>query len=160
MNDRTPFWRRVHALLDERKDPLEDAAVREHLVEHPEDFAALERMARPLGALPGFAVVPPRLRRWRWALPPLAVAGVVAAVLLLGPRDVDPPHALDDDPAPDASASRSVVFDYRVELVLEDGESRIQHTLTPDGEARRVERLGLPADIHSYYVAYTVEASR
>ncbi len=160
MNDRTPFWERVHALLDERKDPLEDAAVREHLAEHPEDFAALERMARPLDALADHPVVVSQRRPARWVASLLAVAGI-AAVLLVALRGGGSPALVDDDdPPPQTNVDRSVVFDYRVELVLEDGVSRTRHILTPEGETRRIEQLGAPTDIHSYYVAYTVEASR
>ena len=45
------LWESVHDALDNGRDPLEDAAVQAHLVEHPEDYVALDRLLTRLGVL-------------------------------------------------------------------------------------------------------------
>lgn len=46
-----PVWEAVQAALDARRDPLDDEAVREHLLDHPEDLAALDRLTARLASL-------------------------------------------------------------------------------------------------------------
>ncbi|MBK7645137.1 MAG: hypothetical protein IPJ19_19180 [Planctomycetes bacterium] len=74
------FWMSVQTALDERRDPLGDAQVREWLFEHPEDAlevcelrAALEQFER--------ADIPLRARRRSLALP-LAAAAALALIAL------------------------------------------------------------------------------
>lgn len=45
------LWAVIQLSLDERRDPLDDEFVREHLLSHPEDLLELDRLSAPLEML-------------------------------------------------------------------------------------------------------------
>jgi len=116
---RDEYLEALHAALDARRDPLDDAAVRDWLAAHPEDlpeFAALRAMlAAPApGSAPASpltectpARTPARRTLWPMALPPLAAA---AALLLFLQADRAPAPAIPADPASRILAVSSTVL--------------------------------------------------
>lgn len=117
---RADYLEALHAALDARRDPLDDAAVRDWLAAHPEDlpeFAALRAvLAAPAPAwnepalpLPQSApaLTPMRRTLWPMALPPLAAA---AALLLFLQADRAPAPAAEPEPLSVILASTSTVL--------------------------------------------------
>ncbi len=122
---RAGYLEALHAVLDERRDPLDDAAVRDWLAAHPEDlpeFAALRAvLAAPVLADPALPhnepaqaqmnaspLRPPTRRTlWPMALPPLAAA---AALLLFLQADRAPAPAAAPEPLSGILASTSTVL--------------------------------------------------
>lgn len=117
---RDEYLEALHAALDARRDPLDDAAVRDWLAAHPEDlpeFAALRAvLAAPavprsepalttMHASP--ARTPTRRTLWPMALPPLAAA---AALLLFLQADRAPAPAAPLEPASRILAASSTVL--------------------------------------------------
>jgi hypothetical protein len=77
---------RLHACLDARRDPLDDAAICAYLAGHPDElerFATLRQRLAVLGlaALPPCAGTPAR-RRGPFVLAGILAAAVIAAVVL------------------------------------------------------------------------------
>jgi hypothetical protein len=74
----TAFHARLHAGLDERRDPLADPAIVAFLAEHPAALDAYARLQERCIALPASAPRPAPLRR---PLPWLAAAATIAAIV-------------------------------------------------------------------------------
>lgn len=117
---RAGYLEALHAALDARRDPLDDAAVRDWLAAHPEDlaeFAALRAvLAAPAPAwnepalpLPQSApaLTPMRRTLWPMALPPLAAA---AALLLFLQTHRAPAPAADPELSSAILAASSTVL--------------------------------------------------
>lgn len=68
-------WEAVQAALDERRDPLDEDAVREHLLSHPEDLATLDRLADRLAAVARRELVPEASAGTPAAAPATSAAG-------------------------------------------------------------------------------------
>jgi len=77
------FDARVNDLLDERRDPLDDAACLAFLAEHPERIDELASLRERLAALPVVAIGAPARRRGRVAgtTVGLALAAAAAAIV-------------------------------------------------------------------------------
>lgn len=101
------FWDRVHAHLDERRDPTQDQDVATFLGESPHQHAQLLRLVAILDALPAARVrVSSAARCWST----LALAGgVILATTLFA--DVIRPTA-----TPPALIGRGRVVEFRVEV--------------------------------------------
>ncbi|HEX6810679.1 MAG TPA: hypothetical protein VF384_03555 [Planctomycetota bacterium] len=82
MNE-TEFATALHACLDARRDPLDDAALCSWLAEHPEQLESFAALRQRLAALPAAAPVAPVARaRRRPTTLQLAGAAVLAAGVL------------------------------------------------------------------------------
>ncbi len=75
MNERE-FWERVDGLLDERRNPLDDERVQQHLTRDPRALDEYARLSAALAAIP-------RRRSKRRVLAVVATAGAIAAAGLL-----------------------------------------------------------------------------
>ena len=80
MNE-TEFTTELHACLDARRDPLDDAALCAWLAEHPEHLEAFAALRQRLAALPAATPVADAVRTPRAGLL-LAGAAAIAALLL------------------------------------------------------------------------------
>lgn len=99
--NRSEFEVRLHACLDARSDPFDDAELVAWLDAHPEELEATARLwaavqglqALPADAMPSVPIVVRahgRSRRWPWLVLGAGLAGVAAALVLAA---IAPTHA-------------------------------------------------------------------
>lgn len=99
--NRSEFEVRLHACLDARSDPFDDAEVVAWLDAHPEELDAMARLwaavqgmqELPADAMPPVPIVVRargRSRRWPWLVLGAGLAGVAAALVLAA---IAPTHA-------------------------------------------------------------------
>ncbi|MCB9888901.1 MAG: hypothetical protein H6836_04940 [Planctomycetes bacterium] len=161
--DSERFWQQVDAALDLHRDPLDDAAVRGHLLAHPElldAFAQLTSVVRTVAASSeADSRRPARLRR-RIAVAAAALAmlaaGVGATLWLPGASaDVDIPEVALPDLAPAGAVFRYSCRTYargpaeRITREIQAGHLSVQESETrthiqprataPHGHAIRTE---------------------
>lgn len=156
--DAERFWRRVDEALDARRDPLDDPAVRDELLAHPElleDFArvtaalAAVSAAAPLAAAPadGTAAVA-RPRRRAAAL--VAVVAVVLFVVVVtaavamqlggGARSQPAGPDLSDLSALPDLAPAGGVLSYRCRSYTRSAAGRISREVDATGQLSVLER--------------------
>lgn len=101
------LWALIHAAWDDGRDPLQDNALQDHLLEHPEHLALIETaadalapvhavLARPSAASPAPApIVAQAVWSGRWAAAALlaTVLGSGALAVLRSPAQAVPPRA-------------------------------------------------------------------
>jgi hypothetical protein len=127
------FWDRVDALLDERRDPLDDEAVQRHLAGDSRAMDEYVRMTRALHRLP-------RPRRSRRAIAVLVV-GAAAFVALVGYVRLvaeAPPQ-----PVVAHSEQASTVLDFKITVVRESSTSRSSTTIENDHRTDSRERIAV-----------------
>lgn len=101
---RADYLSALHAALDARRDPLDDGAVRDWLMAHPEDLSEFAAMRAALAPVQRPARAPRRPPLWPMALPPLAAAA--ALLLFLRAERPQPPP-----PVPELSGSVLAVYE-------------------------------------------------
>jgi hypothetical protein len=124
MNRRDEFWSRADALLDERRDPLQDGELQRLIAEEP---ALLDEWARFESALAGARL--PRPRRSRVALVATVLVLTAVAIAAVSIRE-RPPESLASVCRPDAS--RVLVFESTFTHVDDRGTT----TVSFDGVTR------------------------
>lgn len=137
------WWERVNAALDERRDPLEDAAVEAAIVERPERLAEVLALRERLALVTsGEQLTAPRSRRLRRVAALVAgCAAVAVAWLTLARVERSTPPAVAAPPAIDGSR----VLSLCASEVRERADQRT--TITFDGR-RVVERTeSLPSPL-------------
>lgn len=127
MTQRHDARARIDALLDERRDPLDDSLLQEWFAEHPEELAAYARFERRLGELEAFEHTPRSAptdarapRRRLLQLGALAVAAL--ALLALGRRGSDTGLAPD---APRVAVLEPRILDFTLTITRDDGDRRV-----------------------------------
>jgi len=120
------LWTRVHAALDERRDPLDDPHILRCIEEAPEAFAAVERLTRRLPELVASPAQEPR------------AAGVLAAAALVVGLASAPLFFRDARPA-SGEAHASVADDVQPRLISyaltirSEGPSGLHSTTNTNG---------------------------
>ncbi len=115
--NRSEFEVRLHACLDARTDPFDDAELVAWLDAHPEEMDAVARLWSAVAVLqtPDAALVVParvraqgRSRRWPWLVLGAGLAGVAAALVLAA---IAPTHAVAPTASPAAGRILSAVVE-------------------------------------------------
>lgn len=157
MNERTTkFWERVHAALDERRDPYADARVAEELAMRPELLEALAEMLNSIEALEKTPEIVVQARKRRplarhaAAAALMVAAGGVGALVLR--RERTPQFTFEP--------SRGTVLSLQAEFVQIDG--RVWHSTSVDMlEGWRESRSVLAApDLESQFPSVAVLATQ
>lgn len=147
MNERE-LWDRVDALLDERREPLDDEAIERHLARDPQAMDEYVRLTRTLRSLPR----PRRTRRVIAALT-LAAAAVVALVAYIEFRG--------DAPAAQVVAlgtRPSSVLTFKISVVRESATSRSSTTIENDHRTDTREGIAV-TDLATLITTYHREST-
>jgi len=165
MKSSAKFWDRVQQIIDNRDDPLDDPAVREYLLENPDDLEELAAMRAYLESLSTMRVSPfsgPTPRKQRATRIALLAAALFVSVSLLvfwsrtsGELDArrnldqfDTSQAAVEGAADTRRFSAGVVLDYEMRIV-ESGPGFTNTLLaTKDGWISRKTRVVNRADIN------------
>lgn len=140
------FWSRVHAALDERRDPYADPAIAGELARRPELLEPLAGLLRPLESLEGVPQTTPQVAlRARQRRP---LARLAAAAALLATAGAFGALALRRGHSPRFTfePSRGTVLSLRAEYVRIDGTAWRSTRIDVLRGAREFETvLALPA---------------
>jgi hypothetical protein len=117
------LWDRIDALLDERRDPLDDERVQQHFAR---DRHALDEYVRLSAAL---AALPRRRSKRRVLAGVMSASALGLAVLLFSTRSKDTPVA--------PAQSGSGILDFQITVVRRAGS--LHSTTTIDGDHRSDE---------------------
>ena len=121
MMNKELFWKRAQGILDQRGDPLEDPDIREYLLEHPGDLAALVALRSALKILEESK---PRETGFRRRL--LATLAAAAAVLLVCWLWIQ------TDPGR-ASRPRGEILDFEIRLTTRTPHAETVTVHSPEG---------------------------
>ena len=148
--NRDDFFEQVNLALDDRRDPIDDVRVRAWLIEHPEDFEALERLRTTLDHLASTSHprTPDLIRR---------VASIAALVVATASVSLLAWKGVRTEPvgSPQAAAH---IYHFRISVVTETPTGRTVTTSTPSGRTvRSVDRSNKDAETDTRVVIFNTE---
>jgi hypothetical protein len=115
---------RLHTLLDQRRDPLDEPDVQAWLLERPDQLEAFARWRSALGTTPMRAPQASPSRRWKRLLP---LAAVLLAAAVVGTRQCVVRPASAPLPRPDFAAAGRIVSFSTCLAVVGSGDAEAGH---------------------------------